>query len=59
MENTALYEGVLKSLAALRERGYKLCIVTTKFHYRIEQILRKYDAVSFIDFIVGAEDVGN
>ena len=31
--------------------------MTTKFHYRIEQILAKFDAHDLIDLIVGAEDV--
>lgn len=57
VENTVFYPGVLETLLKLRENGYKIAIVTTKFHYRIEQILRKYNACGLIDFIVGAEDV--
>lgn len=44
-------------MSKLRENGYKIAIVTTKFHYRIEQILNKYNANELIDVIVGAEDV--
>lgn len=55
--NTELYPGVKAVLQNLREKGYKTAIVTTKFHYRIEQILSKFDATELIDMIVGAEDV--
>ena len=46
-----------ETLIKLRGNGYKLAIVTTKFHYRIEQILSKHNASDLIDIIVGAEDV--
>ncbi len=55
--NTELYEGVKEHLQRLKDSGYKTAIVTTKFHYRIEQILSKFDAGNLIDIIVGAEDV--
>lgn len=57
VDNTRLYEGVKEILGSLKERGYKTAIVTTKFHYRIEQILHKFEATDLIDLIVGAEDV--
>lgn len=55
--NTELYHGVKDVLKELKNKGYKIGIVTTKFHYRIEQILRKFEANELIDIIVGAEDV--
>lgn len=55
--NTELYAGVKNVLQNLKAKGYKIAIVTTKFHYRIEQILNKFDANELIDIIVGAEDV--
>lgn len=57
VDNTQLYEGVKEALQKLKAKGYKLAIVTTKFHYRIEQILTKFNANELIDIIVGAEDV--
>ncbi len=57
VENTSLYEGVKDTLMNLRDNGYTCAIVTTKFHYRIEQILNKHNASDLIDVIVGAEDV--
>lgn len=43
--NTVLYAGVKETLVRLKDSGYRLAIVTTKFHYRIEQILYKFAAV--------------
>lgn len=57
VDNTRIYPGILESLQSLKARGYKTGIVTTKYHYRIEQILEKYGAAKLIDLIVGAEDV--
>lgn len=57
VDNTRIYPGVLESLQLLKVRGYKIGIVTTKYHYRIQQILEKYNATKLIDLIVGAEDV--
>ena len=57
LENTVLYPGVVQMLSKLKENGYKTAIVTTKFRYRIEQILNKYNAGHLINVIVGAEDV--
>ena len=55
--HTKLYEGVLESLHSLKDKGFKLAIVTSKYHYRIEQILSKFGADDLIDIIVGADDV--
>lgn len=55
--NTSLYPGVKTVLKAMKAKGYKTAIVTTKYHYRIEQILSKFRANELIDIIVGAEDV--
>lgn len=57
VENTVLYEGTEDVLRKLKENGFKTGIVTTKFHYRIEQILNKFEAGSLIDVIIGVEDV--
>lgn len=57
VDNTELYAGVKDILYSLKEKGYRTAIVTTKFHYRIEQILSKFDVEPLIDMIVGAEDV--
>ncbi len=55
--HTTLYDGVTAWLERLKKEGYQTGIVTTKFHYRIVQILRQFAAEELIDVIVGAEDV--
>ncbi len=55
--NTELYAGVKGVLRQLKNKGYRIGIVTTKFHYRIEQILSKFEVNELVDIIVGAEDV--
>lgn len=55
--NTELYAGVKSVLQKLKAKGYMIAIVTTKFHYRIEQILNKFNANELVDIIVGADDV--
>lgn len=57
VENTALYHGVKDLLQKLRQEGYQIGIVTTKFRFRIVQILEKFQAADLVDLIVGAEDV--
>ena len=57
VDNTMLYSDVKSVLLSLKENGYKIAIVTTKYHYRIEQILNKYQYKELVDVIVGAEDV--
>ena len=59
VDNTRLYEGVLAMLKKLRDNKILLGIVTTKYHYRIEQIVEKNNAMSVIDVIIGGDDVKN
>lgn len=56
-ESAVMYEDALPTLSELRRRGFKTAIVTSKFHYRIDEILRKFDAESLIGAIVGGDDV--
>lgn len=56
-DSTRLYPFAVKLLALLKERDCMVGIVTTKFHYRIEQILDKFGITSLVDYIVGGEDV--
>ena len=43
VDNTVLYSEVKNVLHGLKDRGYKIAIVTTKYHYRIEQILDRFE----------------
>lgn len=56
-ESAVMYEDALPTLSELRRRGIKTAIVTSKFHYRIDEILRKFNAESLIGEIVGGDDV--
>lgn len=55
--STKLYDGVEKMLASLREQGVKTAIVTTKYHYRIEQILAVHQISHLVDEVIGGDDV--
>jgi phosphoglycolate phosphatase len=54
---TVLYESVPSMVEALRERGLTLGIVSTKFRYRIEQILRHETLLQYFQVVIGGEDV--
>ena len=55
--STQIYEPVKQVLTTLREKGCKIGIVTTKYHYRIDAILAKFDMTEMVDLIVGGDDV--
>lgn len=57
--NTSLYDGVADMLEKIHNRGIKIAIVTTKYHYRIEQILDVNNIGHLIDGIIGGDDVAN
>ena len=57
VESAELYDDTKEVLQKLKNDGYKISIVTTKFRYRIEHILHKFKASDLVDLIVGAEDV--
>lgn len=57
VDNTVLLPGTLEVFKFLKDNDVKIGIVTTKFHYRINQILNKFHAEDYVDMIVGAEDV--
>lgn len=57
VDSTQLYEPVKPLFSVLREKGCKIGIVTTKYHYRMDAILEKFDMTEMVDVIVGGEDV--
>lgn len=59
LDNTKLFENTEGLLKNLKNRQLKTAIVSTKPHYRIRQVLSKYDISHLIDVIVGGEDVVN
>jgi len=54
---TVLYKTVPPILKKLNKRSIKLGIVSTKFRYRIEDILKKENLLEAFDVIIGGEDV--
>jgi phosphoglycolate phosphatase len=56
-DRTVLFESTPVTIRSLRELGYTLGIVSTKFRYRIETILRREGLGDSFQVIVGGEDV--
>jgi phosphoglycolate phosphatase len=54
---TTLYAPVPMTVKLLSERGFILAIISTKFRYRIENILDQHGLRQYFDLIVGGEDV--
>lgn len=56
-DNTILYNDTMMVLSEFSCLGIKTGIVTTKFHYRIDAVLRKFKAEKLVGVVVGGEDV--
>jgi len=56
-DNTLIFPGVSEVLGELKSQGYTLGIVSTKYRYRIEDILGRHGLLEYFDNIVGGEDV--
>jgi phosphoglycolate phosphatase len=54
---TVLFGTVPPAIRSLKNHGIKLGIVSTKFRYRIEGILRRDNLLDAFDVIIGGEDV--
>ena len=57
VDSATLYPGVKEMLVSLREQGYRIGIVTTKFAYRVRNIMKKFDAENMFDVFIGVGDV--
>ncbi|MCM1498225.1 MAG: HAD-IA family hydrolase [Clostridium sp.] len=57
VESAVFLPGVLDTLTWLHNNGCRIGIVTTKFHYRVEQIFEKYGVRYLLDYVIGQEDV--
>lgn len=58
-QNTELFEDTVYVLSSLRAKGAGLGIVTTKYRYRIIDVLKKFEISNFFDVIVGGDNVKN
>lgn len=56
-EKSSFYPGVLELIRIWKKQGYKLGIITTKYSYRIEGILEKYQEKDLFDVIIGGDNV--
>ena len=56
-DNTVLFPETAEVLETLKENGVKLGIVSTKYRYRIKEVLGREFEGELIDVIVGGEDV--
>lgn len=54
---TVLFESVPEVIEKLRSQGFSLGIVSTKFRYRIESVLRREGLLDAFAVIIGGEDV--
>ena len=55
-ENTTLYPGVAEGLAALRQAGWKLAVVTNKPGIVARKILKTLEISRYLDDIIGGND---
>ena len=56
-ENTVLFPETAKVLMTLKQNGVKIGIVSTKYRYRIKEVLEREFDEELIDVVVGGEDV--
>jgi phosphoglycolate phosphatase len=56
-KNTMLFEDTVRTLKALKQNGINTGIVTTKYHFRIDETLDLHGVSEFFDIIIGGEDV--
>ena len=56
-DNTIFFDDTISVLTRLKQSGCNVAIVTTKYRYRIDEVLVKNDIVDLVDFIIGYEDV--
>lgn len=55
--NTILFPETLPVLRSLKEQGARIGIISTKFRYRIVDLLSRYQSENLLDVIIGGEDV--
>ena len=55
--NTFLFPETVEVLHALKDKGARIGVVSTKFRYRLKAVLDQYFPADFFDIIIGGEDV--
>ncbi|MHA2364857.1 MAG: HAD family hydrolase [Candidatus Hodarchaeales archaeon] len=56
---TTIFDTVPETLKILKNKDLKLGIVSTKFRYRIMEILKRENLLNYFNIIIGGEDVDN
>ena len=56
-DNTRLFPETADVLRTLKERGTSIGIISTKFRYRILDLMNRHFPAGFLDIVVGGEDV--
>lgn len=55
--NTVFFPETISVLQALKKRGAKIGIISTKYRYRIHEMLNLHFPKGFFDIVIGGEDV--
>ena len=55
--NTVLFLETKSVLTALKDSGARIGIISTKYRFRIKELLDQHFPEDFMDIIVGGEDV--
>ncbi|MDF1547566.1 MAG: HAD-IA family hydrolase [Bacteroidales bacterium] len=58
-DNTVIFPEVFELLPKIKELGFKTGIVSTKYGYRIQGVLKRDGLSPYFDIIVGGDDVKN
>lgn len=57
LDETVLFPDTIKTLKEIKSAGIYTAVITTKFRYRIEQVIEKFEMQQLIDHVIGYEDV--
>jgi phosphoglycolate phosphatase len=57
VNNTDLYPSTVPTLEKLRSKGCRIGIISTKYRFRIEDILKRFNITNLVDIIIGGEDI--
>lgn len=55
--NTVLFDDTIPVLKKLKEQNCKIAIVSTKYHFRINESIEKFSLHDYIDIVIGGENV--
>lgn len=57
VDGTIVFDTVYDTFAELKQMGIRVGIVSTKFRFRIEKVLKRDGLMDMVDIIIGGEDV--